>query len=109
VRINPIVFGLAPMDRLHGERMAQDKGNTRLGAEIGQLVPGEEAFDANPQVRPVRGNRLEKGPRGCLHITMQQDLSILMQDADIHGPGLQVNATGALVLFGVESHEVSSS
>jgi hypothetical protein len=109
VRIHPIVFGLAPMDRLHGERMAQDKGNTLLGAEIGQPVPGEEAFDANHQVRPVRCNRLEKGPRGCLHIPMQKDLSILIQDADLHGPGMQVNATGEFVLFGVESHEVSSS
>jgi hypothetical protein len=40
---------------------------------------------------------------------MQKDLSILIQDADLHGPGMQVNATVEFVLFGVESHEVSSS
>jgi hypothetical protein len=40
---------------------------------------------------------------------MQQDLSILIQDADVHGPGMPVNATVEFVLFGVEAPEVSSS
>ena len=72
-------------------------------------VPGEEAFDANHHVLPGGGNRLEKGARGCLHLPMQEDLSLLSQDADVHGPGMQVNATVEFVLFGVESPEVSSS
>jgi hypothetical protein len=72
-------------------------------------VPGEDAFDANHQVLPVGCNSLEKGLRCCLHIPMQKDLSILIQDADVHGPGMQVNATVEFVLCGVESPEVSSS
>jgi len=40
---------------------------------------------------------------------MQRDLSILIQEADVQGLGMQVNATVEFVLFGVESHEVSSS
>jgi hypothetical protein len=39
---------------------------------------------------------------------MQQDLAVLVEDADIHGPGVQVDATVKLMLLGVESHEVSS-
>ena len=47
------------------------------------------------------------GPAGMLPV--HQDLAILVQDAEVHGAGMQVDATVKLVLFGVESHEVSSS
>jgi hypothetical protein len=97
------------MDRLHVERMAQDKKNALLGAEVGQPVPGEDAFDANHQVLPVGCNSLEKGLRCCLHIPMQKGLSILIQDADVHGPGMQVKATVEFVLFDVKSHHEAAS
>src|SRR5215211_7087561 len=72
-------------------------------------VPGEEAFDADHQVLPVGCNRLETWSRCCLHIPMPQDLPRLIQDAEVQGPGVQVDATGKLVWLGVESPEVSSS
>ena len=34
-----IVLGLAPMDRLHGEGVAQDKGKALTGAEVGHPGP----------------------------------------------------------------------
>jgi hypothetical protein len=40
---------------------------------------------------------------------MQKYLSILIQDAEIPGPGMQVDATVEFVLFGGEAPEVSSS
>jgi hypothetical protein len=109
VRIAAVVFDLAPRDRLHGARMAQDKGHALLSPEVGEPVPGEEAFDADHDVLPVGGHRLEKWPRCCLQIPMQKDLSGLIYDAEGHGPGMQVDATVKLVRLGVESHEVSSS
>ena len=47
------------------------------------------------------------GPAGMFRCT--QDLPILVQDAEVHGAGMQVDATVKLVLLGVESPEVSSS
>jgi hypothetical protein len=88
VRIDPIVVGLAPMDRRHGERMAQDKGNTLLRTEVGEPIPGEEAFDADHEVLTVGGNRLEKWSRCCPHIPVQKDFSVLIQDAEVHSPGM---------------------
>ena len=36
---------------------------------------------------------------------MQQDLSGLVQDAEVHGAGVEVDAAVVLVLLGVESHK----
>jgi hypothetical protein len=40
---------------------------------------------------------------------MDKTLALLVQDTDVHGPGMQINATVKVMLFGVKSHEVSSS
>jgi hypothetical protein len=37
------------------------------------------------------------------------DLTILVHNTDVQGAGMQVNAAGKWMLFGVESPEVSSS
>jgi hypothetical protein len=52
---------------------------------------------------------LEKRLRTGFHVPMQQDLAVLVEDTDIHGAGMQIDAAVKLVLFGVESPEVSSS
>jgi hypothetical protein len=39
VRIDLVIFGLAAVDGLHREGMAQDEGNPLLGAEVGQPGP----------------------------------------------------------------------
>ena len=109
VGINRLVLGLAPMDGLHGEGVAQDEGNALTGAEVGQPVPGEDPFDADHQVLAVGGHRLQKRFGPCLHLPVEQDLPVPVQDAEVHGAGVQVDATIKLVLLGVESPEVSSS
>jgi hypothetical protein len=40
---------------------------------------------------------------------MQKGLAILIQDADLYGPGVQVKATVEFVLFDVESHHEAAS
>jgi len=40
---------------------------------------------------------------------MHENLATLGEDADVHRPGMQVDAAVKWVLGGVESHEVSSS
>src|SRR5919109_4816484 len=97
------------MDGFHIEGMAQDKGNALFSAEIGQPIPGEHAFDRYDKTLPVGSNGFEEGFRSGWHIAVQQELTIVAQDTDVHGAGMQVDATVKLVLFRVESHEVSSS
>jgi hypothetical protein len=51
-----VVFGLAAMDRHHVERMAQDKGNALLGAEVGEPIPGEGGLN---QYQSAAADRLQ--------------------------------------------------
>jgi hypothetical protein len=93
----------------HIKGVSKDKRNAFPGAEGGEPVPGEEAFDAHNQMLAVGCNGLEKRVRSGWHMPVYKDLAILVQDTEGHGAGMQVNATVKFVLFGVESHEVSSS
>ena len=52
---------------------------------------------------------LRKGSGAGWHVPVHQNLPSLVQDAEVHGAGVQVDATIKLVLLGVESPEVSSS
>jgi hypothetical protein len=42
-------------------------------------------------------------------LAMQHNLAVAVQDTDVHGAGMEINATVKLMLLGVESPEVSSS
>jgi hypothetical protein len=97
------------VDGFHVEGMTQHEGNTRLSTEISQPVPGEDTFHTDNEVLPIGSNSLEKRFGSRLHIPVQDDLPIPIQDAEIHATGMQIDAAVKLVLLGVESHEVSSS
>jgi hypothetical protein len=97
MRVDRIVFGLAPVNRLHVERGTQDEGKTFSGAEVGEPVPGEEAFDADDEIRPVGGHGFQKWVGGRLHIAVLTDLSLWVQDAEIQAAGVEIDATIKLV------------
>jgi hypothetical protein len=72
-------------------------------------VPGEAAFDADHHLLSRGDKRLETRFGCCPHMPVEHDLSILVYEAEVQGPGVQVDATVARVLCGVESPEVSSA
>jgi hypothetical protein len=104
LRVDPVIFGLAAMNSLHVEGMTEDESDVFLGAPIGEPVPGEQAFDRHDDIGPVRRNGSEKGFRVCLHIAMDQGLTALVEDADVHHPGMQVDPAVKWVLRVVKSH-----
>ena len=107
--IDCIVLGLTAMHRLQIEGMAQDAGKPRGGAEVGQPVPGQETFDAHDQSVSVRGTRLQERLGGRFHMAVEQELSILVEDAQRHRAHVQVEATVQLVGLRGDAPEVSSS
>jgi hypothetical protein len=107
--IHRIVCGLPAMESLHGEGMAQDTGDTFTSAEVGQPIPGEETLGAPNQPLAVGCNDLEKRGGASGHIPGHQNRAILVQNTDVQGAGMQVEAAVKLRLFGVASHAVSSS
>jgi hypothetical protein len=108
LRIDRVVFGLTAMDGLHIKGMPEDKRDTFRGTEVGEPIPSEQTLGRHDNPLSIRGNGLQKGLWSGVHMAMHQDLAALVEDADRHGPGMQVDPTITWVLLGVESPEVSS-
>ena len=106
--VDPVVLGLAAVDGLHVEDVAQDEGDSLPGAQVGEPVPGEDALDGDDEVLPVGGDRLEEGLRAGLHVAVQEDLTGLVEDAEVHGSGVQIDSAVVAVLLGVKLHGLSS-
>jgi hypothetical protein len=68
--------------------MTEDERELFVGAEVGEPVPGEHAFDRHDAIGPVRSHGSEKGFRVRLHIAMYQDLAAWVEDADVHHAGM---------------------
>ena len=47
--IDFVVLGLAAVDRIHIERVAQDEGNALAGTQVSEPVPGEHALDGHDE------------------------------------------------------------
>lgn len=109
VRIDLVVFRFAAVDRLHVQRMPQDKRHPFTSAPVGEPVPGEETFNRDDEPLPIGGSDLKQRLRIGVHMTVPHDLAILVQDAAIHRAGVQLAPTVKLVLMSVKTHEVSSS
>lgn len=104
-----IVCGLPAMESLHGERVPEDKRHACTGTQSGQPVPRKEAVDADDQIGPGGRHGCEKRCRASRHGPVQQELPLLVQDAEVQGAGMQVDAAVNLVLLRLEAPEVSSS
>jgi hypothetical protein len=72
-------------------------------------VPGEPALDRDDQIIAIGRQDRKKGIWAGLQMAVYDDLPALVQDADVHGPSVPVDAAVTWVRRGVESPEVSSS
>jgi hypothetical protein len=104
LRVDLVVFGLATMDSLHIEGMAEDKRDAFIGTQVSELVPGEHALDRHDETLPIRGNGFQEGIRVGFHIAMHQNLAALVENADVHAAGMQVDAAVKWVLSSIKSH-----
>ena len=103
--IDRVVCGLAAMDGLHGEGMPEDKRDACVGTEVGEPVPGEQTFDRDDQSLLDTGQWLSERSRGrSVMLRCTHDLAALVEDADVHGPRVQVDAAVKWVLRRVKSH-----
>ena len=89
--------------------MAQHKSHPLTGTEVGEPIPGTNTLDRHDELIPRGGNGLEKRLWTRWPVAMPQALAGLVKHTDVHGTGMPVDATVKLVLFRVESPEVSSS
>ena len=62
--------------------------------EVSQPVPREETFHADDEGRLIRSDGLEERFGSRLHLpVVQHDLPVLIQETEVHGAGVQVDAT----------------
>jgi hypothetical protein len=84
--------------------MSQDKGDILLRAEVGDPVPGKDAFNGNDDVLTIRGDGFQKYVGISFDVPMQNDFPFLVEDAEVHRPGVKIDTTVKFVLLGVKSH-----
>jgi len=61
-------------------------------AEVGEPVPGEHALDGDHEVIPVGGDGFEERLRVRPDAAVEQYLAGLVQDAEVEGACVQVDA-----------------
>jgi hypothetical protein len=106
LRVDPVVCGLAPMDGLHREGMAEDTRDACIGTQVSEPAPGEHALDRHDETLSIRSNGLQEGIRVGLHMAMDKNLAALVEDAEGHGAGMQVDAAVQWMLLGGEAQEI---
>jgi hypothetical protein len=109
VRVERVVCGLAPRERLPRARVAEPKRHPVARTAIGQPLPGEETVDADDQIGAGGRDGLQKRFWASGHVPVEQTLSTLGEDTEGQAASLSIDAAGELVRLGVESPEVSSS
>jgi hypothetical protein len=102
--IDLVIFGLPAVDGFHVQRMPEDKRHPCACTQIGQPVPREDACDTDDHVGSIRCDSVEKRFWASWHVPVHQNLTILVQDTQVHGAGMQIDAAVQWVLLGVESH-----
>ena len=107
--VNRVVCGLTAVDGFYRERVTEDKRHTLLGTQVCKPIPGEETCNTDDEIVALGGESLKQRFWGCGHGAVPERLPSVVHDAEVHGAGMQINATVKWVLVGVESHEVSSS
>ena len=83
-------------------------GSGSRAPEGREPVPGQEACASDDSLRTRGRHGLEQRLRAGLPGALGHALTVVVEDTDVHGAGMQVDAAVCLVLFGVESHEVAS-
>jgi hypothetical protein len=104
-----VVLGFAAMDGLPVEGLPEDEGHTFARTQIRPPIPREDPFNRDDKIITRRRNALEEDLGACLAVLMHQDLPIVVHDADVHRPGVEIDSTVCFMLCGVKAHEVSSS
>ncbi len=95
------------MNRAHAERVAESERDSFRLAKVGEPVPGEEALAADDEVAAAKWRQgVEQGIRSAGQIPVQDGLAGAIEHAQVHRPGVQIDATTELMATGVNSHAV---
>jgi len=103
VGVARVVCGFAPMEGLHGEGMTTPTRATGVSTEVCTPVPGTQACGREDNL--LAGGRAGREPRlrGGGHGTGQPRFPGLVEDAQVHGAGVEIETTRNRVRLGGEA------
>jgi hypothetical protein len=106
VGVDLVVLGLAAVDGFHVQSVSQDEGDLLVFAEVGQPVPGEHTLGGDDQPVAVGLDGLQEELGVGAEIFVDDDIVVLVEDADVHGSGVEIDA-GVVSMVGVfvETHQ----
>jgi hypothetical protein len=84
--------------------MTEDEGDVLPSTQVCEPVPTEHTLSTYDDVFSIRLDGFEEGVWLCRQVAVQQDLATLVEDADVHGPGVEIDTAVELMLFRIESH-----
>jgi hypothetical protein len=102
--VDLIVLAFAAVDGFHVQSVAEDESDLLPGAEIGKPVPAEQALDGDDAVVAEGSDSLEEGVGFGGEVFVVDDLAVAIEDAQVHGAGVQIDAAVETVLLVVEAH-----
>ena len=102
-RVDLVMVGFAALDGLHGESMPEATRDPFVGTQVGQPVPGEPTRDGDHHPLSRRSHGFEEGLRVGFPRAMHEERAALVEEADVHHTGVQVDAAVKWVRCGVQS------
>jgi hypothetical protein len=104
-----IVLGEPPWMAFLERAWPRTKGRPSRAQGSARQVPGEKTCPADDEGLLIGSDGRERRCRRRLHMLVTHALPILVQEANGHAPGVQIEAPIKLVRHGGASPEVSSS
>jgi hypothetical protein len=105
--IDAVVLGLASVNGLHVQSVAENEVDAFPSTEVGEPVPGEHALRRDHQVLAERSDGVQEDVGVGGQVSMKKDLPLLVEHAGVHVSCVQVDAAVVLVGSVVESHSGS--
>ena len=98
-----LVFGCTAVHGLHRQGMAEHERHPVLGTQIGQPVLRKQACGSQDDLLAGGRNGLEQRLWGSGHVAVHQCFPGLIEEAHVHGAGVEIDAAVKRVLGGGES------
>jgi hypothetical protein len=105
--VDLVVLGLAAVNGLHVQGVAEHEDHLLAGTEVGEPVPGEHALGGDDQSGAEGRQRFEQSGGFAGDFLVEHLLAGVVEDAQVQGSGMQIDAAVELVRLIVETHHGS--
>ena len=99
-----VVLDLRSVDGPHVQRVAQHELDSLPAAEVGEPVPGEDAFGADHQLVTEGSDGFQEGFGSGGEVAVEDHLALVREYAQVHPSRVQVDAAVERSAASVESH-----